>query len=553
MGLSIRRAWRVSKPQGYTIAAILISLGGFLNGFDTGAIGAITTMPYFEKTFGPISPSLQGFTVSLIMLTGALPAFFAGQLAHRFGHLSVIMGGALISVVGCVMEAAASQLPVLLVGRAFAGIGEGALLCNVFVYITEIAPSAKRGNLVSMPQLFVVSGICAGYFTCYGSIKIDSQLSWRLPFIFQTLVSIALAVSCYVVPDSPRWLLLHNRREKALRALERLGVSRVEVEKDLARSLTQIPPQKVSTWRSVTSIFSSKYRSRTGLGLFVLGMVQLCGIDGVIYYAPILFAQAGLPAGTASFLASGVSAILLLAISIPAYIYADRWGRRTSIITGGIGLTFCMYLIGTMYATDSVHSNQGAGRWVVIVAIFCFALTYSATWAMVGKIYASEVQPVETRAAANSVAQGLGFFTNWLVAITTPIFLSKSSYGAYFLFGSLSLFTLVVLVLFMPETRGHSLESIQETFQLHQTGRKLQKVLSGLRFRGGRKSTPAITKHGSSTGTAAGDDTSTTGMELQDLGGLAGPLASESRISGAEKSSLDISFIPARVEVLCAV
>ena len=104
-----------------------------------------------------------------------------------------------------------------------------------------------------------------------------------------------------------------------------------------------------------------------------------------------------------------MSAILILAISIPAFLYADSWGRRTSVIAGGTGLSTCMFIIGCLYASDNVHAIGGAGRWFVVVLIFAFALIYAATWAIVGKIYASEVQPAQTRAAANSLAQGLNF------------------------------------------------------------------------------------------------------------------------------------------------
>jgi MFS family permease len=97
----------------------------------------------------------------------------------------------------------------------------------------------------------------------------------------------------------------------------------------------------------------------------------------------------------------------MLAISIPAFLYADRWGRRASVITGGILLSATMFIIGSLYATNSVHAHSGAGRWVVIVLIFAFALSYVATWGVVGKIYASEIQPARTRAAANSAAQGV--------------------------------------------------------------------------------------------------------------------------------------------------
>ncbi|MCJ1284887.1 hypothetical protein MMC26_004224 [Xylographa opegraphella] len=469
------------RPSGYTIAASIISVGGLLNGYDTGCIGAVTTMPYFETTFGVLSPTIRGFTVSLIMLMGAVPSFFSGQLADRFGHLHIVMAGALVFTLGAILQASASQLSMFLVGRALAGIGEGLWLTNVSVYITEISPAARRGTLVSLPQFMATIGVCTGYFTCYGSIHIDSSFAWRLPFIIMGVLAVILAGSCIYLPKSPRWLQINGRRGEALRVVERLGISSAEAEKDIfAPSVENAPPKPGMTLRDFSVIFNKQYRIRTSLGIFILGMVQLCGIDGVLYYAPTLFTQAGLPAGTASFLASGLSAILMLAISIPASLYADHWGRRTSVITGGIGLSACMFVIGSLYAADGVHANTGAGRWFVIVLIFCFALLYVSTWGIVAKIYASEVQPAKTRAAANSLAQGLNFFTNWLVAFATPIFLAHSSYGTYFLFGGLSLFTVVVLAMFMPETRGQSLESIQDAFHAPHWAWQMRSIVSSL-------------------------------------------------------------------------
>ncbi|OCL03874.1 general substrate transporter [Glonium stellatum] len=453
---------RINKPPGYVVASTLVSLGGILNGFDTGSIGAVTEMKYFLHTFGGLTPTMRGFIVSLIMLTGAVPSFFAGQLADRFGRLEIVMAGALVFTLGAALQGGAYHLPMFLVGRALCGLGQGLWLSNVSVYITEIAPSARRGTLVSMPQLAAAFGLFCGYFTCYGSVHIQSSISWRLPYILQGAIAVALITCCNFLPTSPRWLILHGKRDQALVELDRLNFSRTEAEKDILSSTDQAHPS-TTTLEGFLIIFRRRYRARTILALFVLGMIQLSGIDGVLYYAPTLFAQAGLPSQTASFLASGVSAILMLAVSIPAFLYADRMGRRTSVIAGGAGLSFCMLVIGALYASKSVHST-GPVRWVVVVLIFAFALTYSFTWGVVGKIYASEIQPARTRATANCVAQGLNFFTNWLVAFATPIFLANSSFGAYFLFGFLTLGTVIVLAGYMPETRGRSLESIQEAF-----------------------------------------------------------------------------------------
>ncbi|KAH8595673.1 general substrate transporter [Bisporella sp. PMI_857] len=469
----------------YVFASIAVALGGLLNGYDTGAIGAITTMSQWEEVVGKLSPSLIGSTVSIIMLAGAIPSVFAGNLADKHGRIKVILAGAIIFGIGAIVQGSSMSLPQFLVGRAFSGLGEGVYLSTMAVYICEIAPMKYRGVLAGLPQFAATAGVCFGYFTCYGTVGFPSSIAWRMPYLIQGIVTTMLIASCLVLPDSPRWLMLQGKREEALQALTRLDFSLDEANRDFMGTSEQ--QTSLSLWQNITILFRRGYRARTILALFVLGMVQLSGIDGVLYYAPVLFSQAGLPSQTASFLASGLSTILMLAISIPAFLLADNWGRRTSALTGGFLLAGCMLLIGSLYASNAVHP-YGIARWVVIISVFIFGLAYCATWGIVGKIYATEIQPSNTRAAANCIAQGLGFFTNWLVAILTPILLDKSAFGAYFLFGGLALGTTAVLAEYMPETRGRSLENIQEAFS--RPG--IKNVASNLRRRITRQLNPAL-------------------------------------------------------------
>ncbi|KAK3297417.1 general substrate transporter [Chaetomium fimeti] len=444
---------RIFRPRRYFRAAVYMSLGGFLNGYDTGSIGSITEMPTFQTSIAVLSPTMRGLTVSFLLFMGAIPSLLAGLLADKYGHVRIVLAGAVSFTIGAALEAASSDLAMLLVGRSLVGIGEGLYLGNLNVYICEIAPRARRGQLVAMPQALVTLGTCLGYFTCYGTIRIPGEMAWRLPFVIQAAGGALLALACLFLPESPRWLMARSRAQEAVHHMELLDFGQDEIQQDL-RDIPQFD------WHAVMDIFRKKYRFRTTLALFILGMVQLCGIDGVLYYAPTLFAQAGLPADTASFIASGVSAVLMFAISVPAFLLADRWGRRTIVFWGGVLLAGSMAIIGSLYASESVISGHGAGRWFVITLIFVFALTYVSTWGIVGKIYASEIQPAHTRATANALAQGLNFFTNFLTAFITPIFLAQSSFGPYFLFAGLTTFTLAVLLIYMPETRGRSLESI---------------------------------------------------------------------------------------------
>jgi hypothetical protein len=182
-------------------------------------------------------------------------------------------------------------------------------------------------------------------------------------------------------------------------------------------------------------------------------------------YAPILFQQAGLASNESKFLASGVSALVIFAVTIPATIWADKWGRRANTIFGGIGMASVMFLMGGLYAGNAVHASEGAGRWIVIVSIYLFAAMFSVSWAVGIKIYSAEIQPQKTRATATSMAHGSNWICNFLVALVTPTLLAKTTYGAYFLFGGCTFLTALVCILVMPETRGKSLNEIEQAFQ----------------------------------------------------------------------------------------
>lgn len=159
-------------------------------------------------------------------------------------------------------------------------------------------------------------------------------------------------------------------------------------------------------------------------------------------------------------------------MTIPGLIYADKWGRRSSVVYGGFGLGLIMFLIGGLYAGNAVHGSFGAGRWVVIVSIYLFAVVFSMTWAVSIKIYVPEIHPSRTRASATTLGHSSNWLANFLVALTTPVLLAKSSFGAYFLFGGCSILTALVCAIFMHETKGRSLDEIEEAFKHKTPGRK---------------------------------------------------------------------------------
>lgn len=222
----------------------------------------------------------------------------------------------------------------------------------------------------------------------------------------------------------------------------------------------------------------------------IVAMQQFSGIDGVLYYAPILLQQAGISSTQASFLASGVSALVIMAATLPAMLMADRWGRKASTLVGGSLIFAVMLLMGSLYAAGEVHADSGAGRWVVIVSIYLFAVVFSMTWAIGIRSYMIESLPRKTRSSAASLGQGSNWvsfllddrcFTpitnvlskyqlaNYIVALTTPVFISTSTFGVYYFFAFCSLFTTVVCVFLMHETKGQSLEDIEQKYMERQS------------------------------------------------------------------------------------
>lgn len=383
-------------------------------------------MSSFIASFGTFSATLHGVIVSSILIPAALSSLITGNVADLYGRPRTIMFGAFVFGVGAAIEAAANNLGAFIAGRVITGIGEGFFLSVLVVYICEISPAARRGPLASLPQFGTTIGIAAGYFISYGTSRINSSASWRVPLAFQSFMALSFAVFMTLVPPSPRWLLANGRAKEAAQTMAWLGVPTSELEESFQASVPESEEPGVqpslgenirATFRDLSKAFASGVRGRTFLGCFIMGMQQLAGIDGVLYYAPLLFTRAGLSSEQASFLASGGSALVILVTTIPATYFSDHWGRRPSTIYGGLGLTGTMVLIGSLYASGSVHADHGAARWVVIVAIYLFASIFSASWAVAFKLYASEIQPASTRASASSLAQS----TNWVGVSPWPL------------------------------------------------------------------------------------------------------------------------------------
>ncbi|KAI3340658.1 sugar transport protein [Ustulina deusta] len=468
-------------------ASVISALNALVFGLDTGTIGPVTTMASFKDTFGALSPTLHGIVVSSVLLPGAVTALITGVLADRYGRTRIIAIGSLVYGVGATLEAASMWLAMFIVGRLLKGVGEGLFLSTVYVHVCEISPARKRGVMASVAQFLITLGLVLGFFICYGTSHLSGSISWRLPIALQAGVAFANVAASSFLPQSPRWLQARGRSNEANRIIDQLGLDEAEKVELQSQSTETLPHSPHAPfWQSMhetahdlKEAFDAPFRGRTLFGCFLLAFQQFSGIDGVLYYAPILLQMAGISSQNASFLASGVSAVVILVVTLPATLLADAWGRKTSTVVGGSLIFTLMLISGSLYAAGEVHADRGAARWVVIVNIYLFAAVFSATWAIGLRAFLIESLPSKTRSSAASLAQSSNWVANFLVALTTPIFIATSTFGAYYFFAFATLLCTVVSAIYMFETKGRTLESIEKRYSEKQASRRQQSMSTG--------------------------------------------------------------------------
>lgn len=254
---------------------------------DTSIIGPVTVMKSFIEKFGKHSSAVHGILVSCILLCAAFGSLFAGRLAHQLGRRHAMAFGTAVFAVGVALEAAAV--------RVIEGLGYGLFFSTQTVYICEIAPPKARGALTSALQFMTCVALVVGYFISYGTVKIPGFLSWRLPFIITDVMALMYLLSnLFLLPESPRWLMQyrnHHAAEKVWDALEvkqedrGVGDGALNTAESPIRTTAQpnLPREEKKSHVNFRSLWTQDVRKQTFLAVFLLGFLQLCGIDAVLY------------------------------------------------------------------------------------------------------------------------------------------------------------------------------------------------------------------------------------------------------------------------------
>ena len=436
----------------YFIAAVA-ALGGLLFGYDTGVIsGALL----FIRQVMSLSPTMQGVVVAIALAGAAVGAAMAGQLSDRAGRRRVILGAGVLFVAGALISAVAPNVILLLLGRFLVGLAIGVASMLTPLYLAEISPARDRGAIVSLNQLCITGGILVSYLV--GFALAGASGGWRWMLALGALPGIILSAGMLFLPESPRWLAGHGRMRDAEAVLRHLrGTADVSGElntlrTDIAREGRQLA--------NASELLAPRLRRPLVIGIGLAMFQQITGINTVIYFAPTIFQSAGLSSAATAILATaGVGAVNVI-MTIVSIRLIDRLGRRQLLFwsLGGMALTLFV-LSGAFHAGVS-----GQLAWVAIISVAAYVGFFAIGLGPVFWLLIAEIFPLALRGRAMSLAAVANWSFNLIVAATfLDLVGAFGSAGAFLVYAVLSVVALVFVARLVPETKGRSLEQIEDS------------------------------------------------------------------------------------------
>ena len=436
------------KLNAYLVKSALVgALGGLLFGFDTAVIAGTTHG--LVMSFG-LSAAKLGLTVSIALWGTVLGATTSGLLGEHLGGrgaLRIMATLYLVSALGC---AIAWNWPALMCFRFIGGVGVGGSSVLGPVYIAEISPAKWRGRLVGTFQVNVVVGILLAYLSNFFMARLISGPSlWHWQLGVAALPASLFLLFLFGIPRSSRWLVTQNRLDEARRVLQLIGSEDAEAElREIVESV------HLDRGNRHEPVFRRKYLLPIFLAVSIGMFNQLSGINAILYYLNDIFYAAGY-----SRVSGNVQAVWIgltnLAATFLGMSLVDRIGRKALLLIGSSGMVVCLAGIAKLFLD---HRTSSLLLWFLIGFIAFFAISQgSVIW-----VYISEVFPNRVRSKGQSIGSSAHWITNAIIAAAFPVMAAESGAYPFYFFAAMMALQFVVVLFVYPETKGVSLEKIQE-------------------------------------------------------------------------------------------
>ena len=437
----------------YTFVA---AVGGLLFGYDTAVVaGAIG---FIQEKYN-LSPAMTGWAASCALIGCMAGAMLAGALSDKLGRKKVLMISAFAFAISSVGILIPSAIEYFILFRFIGGIGIGIASILAPMYISEIAPADIRGRLISIYQLGIVTGILLIYFVNAGiaglhddAWNVDS--GWRWMFGSGLVPSVIFIFLLLPIPESPRWLSKQNRWNEADAILAKVN-GRENADKEII-SIRESLTEKQAPF---SDLMKPGLRTALIIGIVLSVFSQITGINVIMYYAPEIFKATGSGSSSALMQTVWVGSINLL-LTIIAIKYVDKLGRKKLLLIGSAGMAVCLAIVGLAFYTDSA-----GGDWV-LAGILLYISFFAISLGPLTFVVVAEIFPNHIRGRAMSVAIFFLWLSVYVVSQTFPMLLeSIGSAYTFWIYMITSVMAFVFIWKVVPETKGKTLEQIQEMWR----------------------------------------------------------------------------------------
>ncbi|QHC37238.1 sugar porter family MFS transporter [Komagataeibacter xylinus] len=447
-------SYRDSLQQGRRNAFLFAGaagLAGLMFGLDTGVIAG--ALKFMGLDLGA-NERAQEWIVSSLMLGAAGGSLLAIPVSHYRGRRGAMFYAGLLFLLGTGLCSLAPSIPVMIAGRVCLGIGVGFASFSAPLYIAEITEKSQRGTMISLYQLVITAGMLLALLS-------DSLLSygghWRWMLGILAVPTVFFILATMRVPYSPRWLAMHGRRREARGVLQKVRGSRERANNELDRIEQNLRKTEGNGFELLKT--SAGFRKTLALGMALQMFQQLAGINILLYYAPHLLEHLGFSAQAAVWCTTLLGLANMVATGV-AIVLIDRWGRRPLLLVSTLVASFSLCVFGFVLFA---HVGGSMGSIAIIGLLVLFTLGYALGEGPVPWTMCTEIQPLQGRGLAIACSTFANWMTNWLIS---NVFLSVMSligdYGIFWLLAGFNAVFFLIGYFLVPETRGCSLEEIEQ-------------------------------------------------------------------------------------------
>ena len=454
---------QTSQSKALKKISIISTFGGLLFGYDTGVLNG--SLNYMKKPDQlNLSPTAEGLVTSSLLFGAAFGAMAGGRLSDKYGRKAIIRILAIIfffATIGCSVSPNAQ---IMIVCRFILGLAVGGASAIVPTFLAEMAPTHLRGSIVTQNEMMIVSGQLLAYVmnAILGNLFGDNAGVWRYMIVLASLPAIALWFGMFILPETPRWLAANGKIAKALEVLKQIR-GEAEAEAELKEIEQNIEAEKHLDKATFSELSTPWIRRLVFIGIGVGVVTQSAGINVMMYYGTTILEESGLGTKIALIANIGNGLISVIATWVFIKYLGDRFGRKALFLTGLAGTTTCMI-------TLSIITNVLAGSPILpVIVITCTVIYLAFFQGCLGPLLwlvMSEIFPLRLRGLGMGISVFFVWMTNFCVGLLFPIMLANLGLsGSFIAFAVCSTLGAIFIYHFAPETRGKSLEEIEESFR----------------------------------------------------------------------------------------